>query len=58
MSDGVVAEALWNTLDKSNQSLAKVLLSLSDLHARDSSSYTDAVKQISPVEHPQVGVDP
>jgi phosphomevalonate kinase len=38
---------LWTTLDELNQSLARTLLNLSELHDKDSKQYTDVVKQIS-----------
>lgn len=50
-----IAYALWTTLDKSNQALARLLLSLSDVYATDPVSYTDAVKYISPLKREQVG---
>jgi phosphomevalonate kinase len=47
------AHALWTALDQSNQALARILLSLSDMHARDPVSYTDAVKYMSSLQNVQ-----
>jgi phosphomevalonate kinase len=55
MSDDL-ADALWTALNKSNQELAKTLLSLCDMYERDQISYTDAVKFISSLQHVQVSL--
>ncbi len=48
------ANALWTSLDRTNQALAQVLLHLSKLYADDRENYTDAVKYISSLSHLQV----
>ncbi|KAI3604033.1 phosphomevalonate kinase [Moniliophthora roreri] len=41
------ADALWDTIDASNQSLAQTLLRLNDLYEADASAYSQAVKVIA-----------
>lgn len=53
---GFIAYALWTALNKLNQGLARVLLSLSDMHATDPVFYMNAVKYISPLQHEQVSI--
>lgn len=50
----VLADALWNALDKVNHALSKTLLKLSDLHARNEKAYTKAVKYLSTLQTVQV----
>ncbi|PPQ67289.1 hypothetical protein CVT25_005873 [Psilocybe cyanescens] len=52
------ADALWNHLDKLNQSLAKTLLQLSELHDKDSANYKSAVKYISSLQAVQWDANP
>jgi len=52
-AESVQADTLWAALNKSNQALAKTLLSLSDMYESDPTSYKDAVKYISSLQHVQ-----
>lgn len=45
---------LWTTLDGLNQSLARTLLSLTDLYEKDKAVYTEVVKYISSMRSDQV----
>ncbi|KAF9029012.1 phosphomevalonate kinase [Hymenopellis radicata] len=56
--DSVKANALWTSLDRTNQALAQVLLRLSKLYADDQENYTDAVKYISSLSHLQWTANP
>ncbi|KAG7098548.1 hypothetical protein E1B28_000483 [Marasmius oreades] len=56
--NSVKAEALWNEIDQQNQSLAKALLQLTDLHSRDPENYSRALKYISSLQPLQWTADP
>ncbi|KIY73027.1 phosphomevalonate kinase [Cylindrobasidium torrendii FP15055 ss-10] len=47
------SRALWTALDQTNQSLAKTLRKLSDMHAENSGAYTSAVQYIGTLETSQ-----
>jgi len=53
-----IANVLWAALNKSNQALAKTLLSLSDMHETDQISYANGVKFIASLQHAQWLVSP
>lgn len=50
----VLADDLWNALDKVNHAFSKTLLKLSDMHARNEKAYTKAVKYLSTLQTVQV----
>jgi len=54
--DILLAQELWDEIDRLNQSLAKTLLLLSELYEKDKENYTDAVKYISSLQSVQVRV--
>ena len=49
-----IAHELWTELDGLNRSLARTLLHLSDLHAQDPETYSEAVKYLSSLQAVQV----
>ncbi|KAF8200810.1 phosphomevalonate kinase [Pholiota molesta] len=54
----VEADALWKHLDQLNQSLAQVLLQLSQLHDQDPKQYESAVKYVSSLQSVQWDANP
>jgi len=56
--DAAQANALWEALDKENQSLASALLHLGKLHADDPESYAGVVKYIASLRPVQWSANP
>ncbi|KAF7981860.1 hypothetical protein HWV62_31411 [Athelia sp. TMB] len=50
----VSADALWTSLNQSNQSFAKTLLDLSDLYVEDKDTYTLTAERLSSLPHKEV----
>ncbi|KAJ8076459.1 phosphomevalonate kinase [Marasmius tenuissimus] len=58
IENAYIADALWNDLDQHNQSLAKALQQLTELHTRDPDNYSRALKYISSLQPLQWTADP
>ncbi|KAL0072380.1 phosphomevalonate kinase [Marasmius tenuissimus] len=58
IENAYIADALWNDLDQHNQSLAKALQQLTELHTQDPDNYSRALKYISSLQPLQWTADP